>query len=183
MPEELENLERRRDAARHRARGLEKGKGCRVERDGSPNWKRNSPTSRPNATSSRPSGRTKRRLIASTGKMREELEKVRQEIEQAQRANDLSRASELRYGVLPQKETGAEGSRGENRQGEQGRQRLARAGGGHRRRNRRGGCPLDRRARRAGSSRANRKSCCASMPFSTSVSSARTKRCRLSPMR
>ena len=42
--------------------------------------------------------------IEATGKLREELEQVRNQIEQAQRANDLSRAAELRYGVLPQKE-------------------------------------------------------------------------------
>jgi ATP-dependent Clp protease ATP-binding subunit ClpB len=42
--------------------------------------------------------------IEGTGKLREELERVRMEIDQAQRANDLNRAAELRYGVLPQKE-------------------------------------------------------------------------------
>jgi ATP-dependent Clp protease ATP-binding subunit ClpB len=42
--------------------------------------------------------------IEATGKLREELERVRQEVEQAQRANDLNRAAELRYGLLPQKE-------------------------------------------------------------------------------
>src|SRR3984885_11730539 len=42
--------------------------------------------------------------IEGTGKLREELERIRNEVEQAQRANDLNRASELRYGLLPQKE-------------------------------------------------------------------------------
>src|SRR5471030_235141 len=42
--------------------------------------------------------------IEATGKLREELERIRNEIDQAQRANDLNRAAELRYGVLPQTE-------------------------------------------------------------------------------
>src|SRR5271170_1602607 len=42
--------------------------------------------------------------IEATGKLREELEQVRNQIEHAQRANDLNRAAELQYGVLPQKE-------------------------------------------------------------------------------
>jgi ATP-dependent Clp protease ATP-binding subunit ClpB len=42
--------------------------------------------------------------IDVTRKLREELEQVRAQIDQAQRANDLNRAAELQYGVLPQKE-------------------------------------------------------------------------------
>jgi ATP-dependent Clp protease ATP-binding subunit ClpB len=42
--------------------------------------------------------------IEATGKLREDLERVRGEIDQAQRANDLNRAAELRYGQLPQTE-------------------------------------------------------------------------------
>ncbi len=42
--------------------------------------------------------------IDATGKLREELERVRNEVDQAQRANDLNRAAELRYGLLPKKE-------------------------------------------------------------------------------
>ena len=42
--------------------------------------------------------------IEATRKLREELEQVRSQIDQAQRANDLNRAAELQYGVLPQKE-------------------------------------------------------------------------------
>ena len=42
--------------------------------------------------------------IEITRRLREELEQVRTQIDQAQRANDLNRAAELRYGVLPQKE-------------------------------------------------------------------------------
>jgi ATP-dependent Clp protease ATP-binding subunit ClpB len=42
--------------------------------------------------------------IETTQKLREELEQVRAQVDQAQRANDLNRAAELQYGVLPQKE-------------------------------------------------------------------------------
>lgn len=42
--------------------------------------------------------------IESCGKLREELEHIRNDVEQAQRANDLNRAAELQYGILPKKE-------------------------------------------------------------------------------
>src|SRR5271170_6470607 len=103
MPEELENLERRvtqlaierealkkeKDAAsKERLAGLEKEiANVQAERDKlKAQWQ------------------SEKAAIDATGKLREELEQVRSQIDQAQRANDLSRASELRYGVLPQKE-------------------------------------------------------------------------------
>jgi ATP-dependent Clp protease ATP-binding subunit ClpB len=103
MPEELENLERRvtqlaierealkkeKDAAsKERLAGLEKEiANVQAERDKlKAQWQ------------------SEKAAIDATGKLREELEQVRNQIEQAQRANDLSRASELRYGTLPQKE-------------------------------------------------------------------------------
>jgi ATP-dependent Clp protease ATP-binding subunit ClpB len=103
MPEELENLERRftqlaierealkreKDAAsKERLADLEKEiANVQAERDKlKAQWQ------------------SEKAAIEVTGKLREELEQVRNQIEQAQRANDLSRASELRYGVLPQKE-------------------------------------------------------------------------------
>jgi len=103
MPEELENLERRvtqlaierealkkeKDAAsKERLAGLEKEiANVQAERDKlKAQWQ------------------NEKAAIEVTGKLREELEQVRSQIDQAQRANDLSRASELRYGTLPQKE-------------------------------------------------------------------------------
>ena len=103
MPEELENLERRvtqlaierealkkeKDAAsKERLAGLEKEiANVQAERDKlKAQWQ------------------NEKAAIDATGKLREELEKVRNEIEQAQRANDLNRAAELQYGVLPQTE-------------------------------------------------------------------------------
>jgi ATP-dependent Clp protease ATP-binding subunit ClpB len=103
MPEELENLERRvtqlaierealkkeKDAAsKERLAGLEKEMAnVQAERDKlKAQWQ------------------NEKAAIEATGKLREGLEKVRNEIEQAQRANDLNRAAELQYGVLPQTE-------------------------------------------------------------------------------
>jgi ATP-dependent Clp protease ATP-binding subunit ClpB len=103
MPEELENLERRvtqlaierealkkeKDAAsKERLAGLEKEiANVQGERDKlKAQWQ------------------NEKAAIEATGKLREELEQVRNQIEQAQRANDLNRAAELQYGVLPQKE-------------------------------------------------------------------------------
>jgi ATP-dependent Clp protease ATP-binding subunit ClpB len=103
MPEELENLERRvtqlaierealrkeKDAAsKERLAELEKEMAnVQAERDKlKAQWK------------------SEKEAIEATGKLREELEQVRTQIEQAQRANDLNRAAELQYGVLPQKE-------------------------------------------------------------------------------
>ncbi|MCE0498587.1 MAG: ATP-dependent chaperone ClpB [Methylacidiphilales bacterium] len=103
MPEELETLERRvtqlaieREALRkekdpaskERLAGLEKEiANVQSERDRlKAQWQ------------------NEKAAIEATGKLREELERVRNEIDQAQRGNDLNRAAELRYGVLPQKE-------------------------------------------------------------------------------
>jgi ATP-dependent Clp protease ATP-binding subunit ClpB len=103
MPEELENLERRvtqlaierealkkeKDAAsRQRLAELEKEYAdVQAERDKlKAQWQ------------------NEKSAIEVTSKLREELEHVRTQVDQAQRAGDLSRASELRYGILPQKE-------------------------------------------------------------------------------
>ena len=103
MPEELENLERRftqlaiereslkkeKDAAsKERLSALEKEiANVQAERDKlKAQWQ------------------SEKAAIDATGKLREELEQVRNQIEQAQRGNDLNRAAELQYGVLPQKE-------------------------------------------------------------------------------
>jgi ATP-dependent Clp protease ATP-binding subunit ClpB len=103
MPEELENLERRvtqlaierealkreKDAAsKERLAELEKElANVQAERDKlKAQWQ------------------NEKAAIEATSKLREELDQIRAQIDQAQRANDLSRASELRYGLLPQKE-------------------------------------------------------------------------------
>ena len=103
MPEELETLERRvtqlaierealrkeKDpASRERLAALEKElAGVQADRDRlKAQWQ------------------NEKSAIEATGKLREELEQVRAQVDQAQRANDLNRAAELRYGVLPLKE-------------------------------------------------------------------------------
>src|SRR5208282_5350370 len=103
MPEELENLERRvtqlaierealkkeKDAAsKERLAGLEKEiANVQAERDKlKAQWQ------------------NEKAAAEVASKLREELEQVRSQIDQAQRANDLNRTAELRYGVLPQME-------------------------------------------------------------------------------
>ncbi len=103
MPEELENLERRvtqlaierealkkekDSASKERLAGLEKEiANVQADRDRlKAQWQ------------------NEKEAIEVTRKLREELEQVRAQIDQAQRANDLNRAAELQYGVLPQKE-------------------------------------------------------------------------------
>ena len=103
MPEELETLERRvtqlaierealrkeKDpASRERLQELEKEiANAQAERDRlKAQWQ------------------NEKSAIGATSKLREELDEVRNQVEQVQRANDLNRAAELRYGVLPQKE-------------------------------------------------------------------------------
>ena len=123
MPEELENLERRvtqlaierealkkeKDpASRERLVDLEKEYGnVQADRDRlKAQWQ------------------NEKAAIDVTRRLREELEQARNQIEQAQRANDLNRAAELQYGVLPQKEKALRDAEEKISQGEKSGSRL-----------------------------------------------------------
>jgi ATP-dependent Clp protease ATP-binding subunit ClpB len=103
MPEELENLERRvtqlaieREALKREKDAASKERLAELEKEFA-----NLQAERDKLKAQ---WQSEKSAIEATGKMREELEQVRNQIEQAQRANDLNRAAELQYGVLPQKE-------------------------------------------------------------------------------
>ena len=139
MPQELDEITRRVDAARDRGGGAAEGEGPgeqgaprgAAQGAGRPACQRG----RDDAPSGRPSARRSSRVQA----LREELEQVRRDIEEAERNYDLNRAAELRHGKLPELERRAEG-RGGAAGGEAGR-RAAAPRGGHR-----GGDRRDRRA-------------------------------------
>jgi ATP-dependent Clp protease ATP-binding subunit ClpB len=103
MPEELENLERRVTQLAIEREALKKEKdAASKERLGE--LEKEFANVQADRDQLKAQWQNEKSAIEATGKLREELEQVRAQIEQAQRANDLSRASELRYGVLPQKE-------------------------------------------------------------------------------
>ena len=103
MPEELETLERRvtqlaieREALRKEKDSASKERLSELEKEIA-----NAQAERDKLKAQ---WQNEKSAIEGTGKLREELEQVRTQVDQAQRANDLNRAAELRYGVLPQKE-------------------------------------------------------------------------------
>jgi ATP-dependent Clp protease ATP-binding subunit ClpB len=103
MPEELETLERRvtqlaieREALRKEKDPASKERLAELEKEIA--------DAQAERDQLKAQWQNEKSAIEGTGKLREELERVRMEIEQAQRANDLNRAAELRYGLLPQKE-------------------------------------------------------------------------------
>jgi ATP-dependent Clp protease ATP-binding subunit ClpB len=103
MPEELENLERRvtqlaieREALRKEKDSASKERLAELEKEIA-----NVQAERDKLKAQ---WQNEKNAIEATSKLREELERVRGEVDQAQRANDLNRAAELRYGLLPQKE-------------------------------------------------------------------------------
>jgi ATP-dependent Clp protease ATP-binding subunit ClpB len=103
MPEELENLERRVTQLAIEREALKREKdAASKERLGE--LEKELANLQADRDKLKAQWQNEKSAIEATGKLREELEQVRAQIEQAQRANDLSRASELRYGVLPQKE-------------------------------------------------------------------------------
>jgi ATP-dependent Clp protease ATP-binding subunit ClpB len=103
MPEELETLERRVTQLAIEREALKKEKDA-ASKERLAELEKEIANIQAERDKLKAQWQNEKAAIGATGKLREELEKVRQEIEQAQRANDLSRASELRYGVLPQKE-------------------------------------------------------------------------------
>jgi ATP-dependent Clp protease ATP-binding subunit ClpB len=103
MPEELETLERRVTQLAIEREALKKEKDA-ASKERLADLEKEIANFQADRDKLKAQWQNEKSAIDATSKMREELEKVRTEIDQAQRANDLSRASELRYGVLPQKE-------------------------------------------------------------------------------
>ena len=103
MPEELETLERRVTQLAIEREALKKEKDA-ASKERLAELEKEIANVQAERDKLKAQWQNEKAAIEATSKLREELEKVRQEIDQAQRANDLSRASELRYGVLPQKE-------------------------------------------------------------------------------
>ena len=119
--------------------------------------------------------------VARHRQLREQMEKVRVEIEKAERAYDLNKVAELKYGRLAEleRELAAEEAKIGKRAGRE----PAHEGRGRRGGHRRGGGALDRHPGRAASCRARWRSSSASRSTCTSASSARTRRCGRSPTR
>ena len=103
MPEELETLERRVTQLAIEREALRKEKDP-ASRERLAELEKEIADAQGERDKLKAQWQNEKSAIEGTGKLREELERVRMEIDQAQRANDLNRAAELRYGVLPQKE-------------------------------------------------------------------------------
>src|SRR6202790_2753237 len=103
MPEELENFERRVTQLAIEREALKKEKDA-ASKERLAELEKEIANVQAERDKLKAQWQNEKAAIEATGKLREELERVRNEIEQAQRANDLNRAAELQYGVLPQKE-------------------------------------------------------------------------------
>ena len=103
MPEELETLERRMTQLAIEREALRKEKDP-ASRERLTELEKEIANVQADRDKLKAQWQNEKAAIEGTGKLREELEDVRNQIDQAQRANDLNRAAELRYGILPQKE-------------------------------------------------------------------------------
>jgi ATP-dependent Clp protease ATP-binding subunit ClpB len=103
MPEELETLERRVTQLAIEREALKKEKDA-ASKERLAELEKEYANLQAERDKLKAQWQSEKAAIDATGKLREELEQIRSQIDQAQRANDLSRASELRYGILPQKE-------------------------------------------------------------------------------
>ena len=103
MPEELETLERRVTQLAIEREALKKEKDS-ASRERLADLEKEIADLQAERDRLKAQWQNEKGAIEATGKLREELERIRTEIDQAQRANDLNRASELRYGLLPKKE-------------------------------------------------------------------------------
>jgi ATP-dependent Clp protease ATP-binding subunit ClpB len=103
MPEELETLERRVTQLAIEREALKKEKDA-ASKERLAELEKEFANLQGERDKLRAQWQSEKAAIDATGKLREELEQVRSQIDQAQRANDLNRAAELQYGVLPQKE-------------------------------------------------------------------------------
>ena len=103
MPEELETLERRVTQLAIEREALKKEKDP-ASRERLADLEKEIANIQADRDRLKAQWQNEKAAIGASRKLREELEQVRNQIEQAQRANDLNRAAELQYGVLPQKE-------------------------------------------------------------------------------
>jgi ATP-dependent Clp protease ATP-binding subunit ClpB len=103
MPEELETLERRVTQLAIEREALKKEKDS-ASRERLADLEKELADVQAERDRLKAQWQNEKAAIEATSKLREELERIRTEIDQAQRANDLNRASELRYGLLPKKE-------------------------------------------------------------------------------
>jgi ATP-dependent Clp protease ATP-binding subunit ClpB len=103
MPEELETLERRVTQLAIEREALKKEKDP-ASRERLADLEKEIANVQASRDKLKAQWQNEKAAIDITRKLREELEQVRTQVEQAQRANDLNRAAELQYGVLPQKE-------------------------------------------------------------------------------
>jgi ATP-dependent Clp protease ATP-binding subunit ClpB len=103
MPEELENLERRVTQLAIEREALKKEKDP-ASRERLEDLEKEMANLQADRDRLKAQWQDEKAAIETTRKLREELEQVRTQVDQAQRANDLNRAAELRYGTLPQKE-------------------------------------------------------------------------------
>ena len=103
MPEELETLERRVTQLAIEREALKKEKDA-ASKDRLTELEKEIANIQADRDRLKAQWQNEKAAIEATSKLREELERIRGDIEQAQRANDLNRASELRYGLLPKKE-------------------------------------------------------------------------------
>jgi ATP-dependent Clp protease ATP-binding subunit ClpB len=103
MPEELENLERRVTQLAIEREALKKEKDA-ASKERLAELEKELANVQAERDKLKAQWQNEKAAADEASKLREELEQVRNQIDQAQRANDLSRASELRYGTLPQKE-------------------------------------------------------------------------------
>jgi ATP-dependent Clp protease ATP-binding subunit ClpB len=103
MPEELETLERRVTQLAIEREALKKEKDP-ASRERLAHLEKEMADVQAERDRLKAQWQNEKAAIEITRKLREELEQVRTQIDQAQRANDLNRAAELQYGVLPQKE-------------------------------------------------------------------------------
>jgi ATP-dependent Clp protease ATP-binding subunit ClpB len=103
MPEELENLERRVTQLAIEREALKKEKDP-ASKERLANLEKEISNAQAERDRLKAQWQNEKSSIETTRKLREELEQIRTQVDQAQRANDLNRAAELRYGVLPQKE-------------------------------------------------------------------------------
>ena len=123
---------------------------------------------------------SEKRIIDDIQKLREALEVARTEMEQAQRQGDLRRVAEYQYGKIPELEKQLKELEAKTTGGAK-----ARAFSGKKSRPTKSpkSSPAGRAFLSAVCSKAKRRNCFASTRFSTSASSARTKRCRPWPTR
>jgi ATP-dependent Clp protease ATP-binding subunit ClpB len=103
MPEELENLERRVTQLAIEREALKKEKDA-ASKERLAELEKELANLQADRDKLKAQWQNEKGAIEATSKLREELDQIRAQIDLAQRANDLSRASELRYGQLPQKE-------------------------------------------------------------------------------